>query len=255
MTRARARRECACLRVGCICTAPQVREMTRLCNKKLADDAEVAAEVTRKLHEPQSGPLVDDRGLIGLVKVALSKALLDETAKSGMAAPPAVDLLGCTPTKALLPRENFPASKAKGPSEKLETLASDLGELHSAVSSLCHGGQRALHELEKMVRVCGRLAYTLCPAESDGHDGPLHQAVCHYIEDRVALLRGLQEAHRPAVEPLVAAAWTELFEVAASLVVAREHDIIDAHKAATPQSAAVRSETRLCAKDSKMTTP
>ena len=167
----------------------KIRAMTRLCNEGESDDAKVEAAVVAKLETVRDAILRDQRALIGFVGDCLT-LLTPPAPKKGqppLAEVDKVDLLGCNPatTGRVGPKERF--WEGKGELVKLQSIATrlsgkeDSGGLLEHLNGLSHGGSKGAREMCDMVYVSGILAYALCPSEADGHDGPLHQAICAFV--------------------------------------------------------------------------
>jgi tetratricopeptide (TPR) repeat protein len=239
----------------------QIRARTRLCNEGEPDDAKAEEAVVAKLETDRDAILHDPRALIGFVGDCLT-LLTPPAPKKGL--PPLaeadkVDLLGCNPvtTGRVAPKERFWLDK--GEVVKLQAIATrlsgkrDSGGLLEHLNGLCHGSSKGPGELCDMLYVCGIVAYALCPPEADGHDGPLHQAICAYVGPCFTLM---ERVLRPAVElarSVVTDCLNTVHIIAAPLLIARRQHIVDAHKTSGAGND-VRAITRFCQKDGPKST-
>jgi hypothetical protein len=234
----------------------QIRARTRLCNEGEPDDAKAEAAVVAKLETDRDAILHDARALIGFVGDCLT-LLTPPAPKKGqppLAEADKVDLLGCNPatTGRVAPKERY--WLGKGEVVKLQAIATrlsgkrDSDGLLEHLNGLCHGSSKSPGELCDVLYVCGIVAYALCPPEADGHDGPLHQAICAYLGPCFTLM---ERVLRPAVElarSVVTDCLSTVHTIAAPLVMARRQHIVDAHKTSGAGND-VRAITGFCPKD------
>jgi hypothetical protein len=70
-------------------------------------------------------------------------------------------------------------------------VVQSVGHVIECLNSLAHGGTFEFAELLDLIDDCGAIAYKLCPAEADGHDGPEHSAIRGYVRERLGELQQL----------------------------------------------------------------
>ena len=113
--------------------------------------------------------------------------------------------------------------------ERARPVVQSVGHVIECLNSLAHGGTFEFAELLDLIDDCGAIAYKLCPAEADGHDGPEHSAVRGYVRERLGELQQLMAPLCERAKAAFAEACEEACGALRKVVRARERALVEVH--------------------------